>query len=180
MKDTADFAMGQAALLVEIDDGCLGIGSELGSGGTQGVGSLQRMAALNPALALPTTADMHVELAVNRPAWNLDLVLVIDAGFLDGSAAVRASLGKRRLIGFIDLLGRLAMRLGAVILAGLASGLFRLGLGWPLGEGSRLALAGAPLLIEEACQLLHLSAQFGDLALELRDLAFEANTVEAW
>jgi hypothetical protein len=40
------------------------------------------MAALDAA-ALPTAADMDIELAVDRAAWDLDLVLLIDVRFLD-------------------------------------------------------------------------------------------------
>jgi hypothetical protein len=36
----SDLAVGQPALLVEFDDGGLGIGSQLGGGGAEGVGCL--------------------------------------------------------------------------------------------------------------------------------------------
>jgi hypothetical protein len=60
-----DFPVGEPGLLVEFDDGSLGIGPQLGSGGPEGVGRLQGMAPLNPTAALTTLPDVDVELAVN-------------------------------------------------------------------------------------------------------------------
>ena len=57
------------------------------------------------------------------------------------------------------------MRLGAVVLAGLASRLLGVGLGWPFGERGCLTLAGALLLFEQASEALDLRFQFGDAAL---------------
>jgi hypothetical protein len=51
------------------------------------------MAASDAAAALLTAADMDVELAVDWPAWDLDLVLLIDVRFLDWTAAVGAGIG---------------------------------------------------------------------------------------
>jgi hypothetical protein len=50
----------QAALLVEFDDGGLGIGSQLSGGSAKGVRCLQGMAPLNPAMALTALPDMAV------------------------------------------------------------------------------------------------------------------------
>jgi hypothetical protein len=41
------------------------------------------MAALDSAVALPTTADVDVELAMDWLSWDLDLILLIDMGWLD-------------------------------------------------------------------------------------------------
>ena len=84
------------------------------------------MAALDSAAALPTVADVDVELAVDRLSWDLDLILLIDMGFVDLAAAVRASIGQGCLVNLVDLLRRRSMRLSAVFLAGLASGLLSL------------------------------------------------------
>src|SRR2546425_1062812 len=100
------------------------------------------MSALNAVLALAARADVDVELAMNGFARNLDLVLVSDVSFVDGAAAIGAVVGQRRLMHFVDVRRRLAMGLGAVIFAGLAAGLFRLGFGWSFGEGRRLAFPG--------------------------------------
>ena len=65
------------------------------------------------------------------------------------------------------------MGLGTVVGAGLATRLLRLGPGRPFGEGSGLALAGAALFVEEACQELNLDAERGDFP-------FKTDTIGAW
>ena len=173
LEDPTDFAVGQARLFVEIDNGRLGIGSELGGGGSQGIGRLQRMSALHAAVAVPAAADVHVELAVNGLARNLDLILLVDVGLLHGAATVRAGLGEWGLIGFIDVLGRLPVGFGAVVFTRFASGLFRRGLGRPFGKGGSLALAATTLFVEQALQLF-------DLGLEIGDLAVQTKTAKTW
>src|SRR5439155_25982751 len=140
-----DFAVRQPALLVEFDDDSLGIRPQLGGGSPEGVGRLQEMAALNAAAALSALADVDVELPVDGLARDLDLELLGDVGFVEGAATVGAGLGQGRLVDLVDLFGsgRLAVGLGAVVLAGLAAGLLGLAGGRPLGEGGGLALAGA-------------------------------------
>jgi hypothetical protein len=110
-------------LLVEFDDGSLGVGSELGRGGTEGVRRLQGMAPLNTAFALAAPADVDVELAVDGLARDLDLVLLGYMRLVERAAAVGAAVWQRCLVDLIDLFGagRLAVRLGAVVLAGLAA-----------------------------------------------------------
>jgi hypothetical protein len=173
LKDAADLAMRHAGLLVEFNDRGLGIGAELSCGGAKRVRGLQRMSALHATPALLTAADVNVELAVNGPTRNLDLVLLVDMRLVDVAAAFRTSVRKRCLVGFVDLRGRFAMGLDAVILARLAARLFRLRLGRPLGERSSLAFAGAALLFEQARQAFDLCAERGDFA-------FETDTVKAW
>src|SRR5437588_11680369 len=109
-----DLAVRQAALLVEFDDGGLGVGSQLGRGSAEGVGRLQGVAALNPAVALPALADVDVELPVDGLARDLDLELLSDVGFVEGAAAIGAGVGQGRLVNLVDLFGagRLAMCLG--------------------------------------------------------------------
>src|SRR2546430_1507596 len=86
------------------------------------------MPTLHAASALPTAADVNIELAINRPTRNLDLVLLCDVRLVPRPAAVGAW-GELHLVCLVDVLGRLAMGFGTVVLAGLASGLLRLGLG---------------------------------------------------
>jgi hypothetical protein len=131
------------------------------------------MSALHAAAALVTAADVNVELAMNGPPRNLDLVLPIDVRLFDLATALRTSVGQRRLVDLVDLLGRLAVGLGAVVLAGFAARLFRLGLGRPLGERGRLAFAGAALIFEQPRQAFDPSTEVGDFT-------FEADTVRAW
>jgi hypothetical protein len=139
----------QSALLVEFHDGGLGIGSQLG-GGAEGVGRLQGMAPLDPTAALAAPADVNVELPVDGLARDLDLELLSDVGLVERPAAVGASAWQGRLVCFIDLVGprRLAVGFGAVVFAGLATGLLGLVDGLALGEGGGLALAGAGRLVE--------------------------------
>src|SRR5262249_21371510 len=159
-----DFAMRHPALLVEFDDGCLGIGSQLSGGGTEGVRSLQGMASLHAALALTALTDVNVELPVKGLAWDLDLELLGDVGFVDMSAAVRADVGQGRLVNLVDLFGGrgFTVRLGAVVLAGLAAGLLGLWLGRSLGKGGGLAFASTAGVVELAAELLVLGLQVVD------------------
>jgi hypothetical protein len=121
------------------------------------------MPALHAAVAAATLADVDVELAVNRSTRNLDLVLLVDVCLFDRPATIGTNVRQFRLVCFVDLLGlrRLAVGLGAVILAGLTAGLLRLGLRWSLGEWRSLALASATLFVKQARQLLDLGAEFG-------------------
>ena|SRR5882672_11638524 len=91
LEDATDLAVRHAGLLVEINDGGLRIRSELGGGGAQCIGSLPGMPALHAALTLSAAADVNVELAVNGPTGNLDLILVVDVRFVDRAAAVGTS-----------------------------------------------------------------------------------------
>jgi hypothetical protein len=51
------------------------------------------MAALDSAAALLTTADVDIELPVDRLSWDFDLILLIDMRWLDRPPAVGASIG---------------------------------------------------------------------------------------
>jgi|SRR6516164_7375612 hypothetical protein len=126
------------------------------------------MLALDPAPASAALAEVDVELAMDRLAGDLDLVLVIDVGFVDPAAAVGASVRQGRFVNFVDLFGwgREAMGLAAVVGAGLATRLLGFGLRWSLGKKCGLAFAGPLLLFEQAGQPLHLGLQFGDAALQ--------------
>jgi hypothetical protein len=167
LQAARDFAVRQAALFVEFDDGGLSIWSQLSGRSAEGIGGLQRMAALNSAAALTALADMDVELAVNGLAWNLHLKLLSDVGFVEGSAAVRTDLGQGRLVNFVDLFGagRLAMSLGAIVLAWLAAWLARIELGLAFGERSGLALAGAGCLVELTAEAFVLGLKVVDPSL---------------
>jgi hypothetical protein len=114
------------------------------------------MPSLHPTVALTALADVDVEVPVDGLAWDLDLELLGDVSFVEGSAAVRADVGQGRLVDFVDLFGagRLAVRLGAVVLAGLAAGLLGLVRGRTLGEGGGLTLAGTGRLVELAAEAL--------------------------
>jgi hypothetical protein len=114
------------------------------------------MSSLNAAMALTALADVDVKLAVNGLARNLHLELLGDVGFVEGSAAVRADVGQRCLVDFVDLFGGrwLAVGLGAVVFARLAAGFARVQLGLALGEGTGLALAGTEGRVELTAEAL--------------------------
>ena len=62
--------------------------------------------------------------------------------------------------------GRLAMRLGAVVLAGLPTGFLGLGAGFTLGERGGLSLAGTEGLVELAAEALVLGLEVVDTSLK--------------
>jgi hypothetical protein len=158
----------QPALLVELDGGGLGIRSELGSGGAEGVGRLYGMASLHSTVTLTAMANVDAELPVNGLARDLDLELLGDMGFVQETAAVGAEVGQGRLVNLVDLLGagRLPVGLGSVILAGLAAGLLGLAGGLALGEGGSLALAGTGRLIELTAEALVLGLQGAEASMK--------------
>jgi hypothetical protein len=108
------------------------------------------MAALKRAAALTALANVDIELAMDRLAWDLDLELLSDMGFVEGAAAIGAGMGQGRLVDLVDLFGagRQTVGLEAVLFAGLADWLARMELGLALGEGSSLAFGGAGCLVE--------------------------------
>jgi hypothetical protein len=115
---------------------------------------------------MAAAADMDVELALDRAARDLDLVLVGDVGFLDGPAAVGAGERQRCLVDFVDGGGWLPMGLGAVSRTGLAAGLLGLVGRQALGEGGGLALAGAGRLVELAAEAVVLGLQVAKASLK--------------
>ena len=145
----------------------MGIRSQLGGSGTESVRGLQGIASLNATLALTTPADVDVELPVDGLARDLELELLSDVGFVKQAAAVRANVGQGRLVNLVDLFGagRLAVGLGAVVLAGLAARLAGILLWLPLGKGSGLALAGAEGRVELTAEPLILGLQVVDPSL---------------
>src|SRR5438874_9867572 len=126
------------------------------------------MAPLNPTAALPAPADVDVELPVDGLARDLDLVLLGDVGLVQWAAAIGTAVRQRRLVDLVDLFGggRLAVCLGAVVLARLAAGLLGLAGGLALGEGCGLALAGAGRLVELAAEALVLGLEVVEASLK--------------
>jgi hypothetical protein len=168
LQATGDLAVRQAGLLVEFNNGGLGVRAQLGRGGAEGIGRLQRMAPLNPTVAPAALADVDVELPVNGLARDLDLVLLGDVCLVQGAAAIGAGSGQRRVVDLVDLFGagRLAMCLGAVIFPGLAAGLLGLVIRRAFGEGGGLAHAGAGRLVELAAEALVLGLQVAEASLK--------------
>src|SRR5262249_7433872 len=120
------------------------------------------------AAALTALADVDVELPVNGLTRDLHLELLGNMGFVERAAAIGADLGQQCLVDLVDLLGvgRLAVGLGAVVLAGLAAGLLGLVGGLALGGGGGLALGGAGRLVELAAESLVLGLQVTEASLK--------------
>jgi hypothetical protein len=133
------------------------------------------MPALDAEAATTALTDVHVELAMDWSAGNLDLILLLNVDFVNGSTAVRTGLGQGSLMGFVDLLRRRWLTMGpnAVIVARFAARFFGSSLGLAFRERGGLTLAGAALFLKEARQALYISAEIGNFA-------FKANTVKAW
>jgi hypothetical protein len=155
-------------LLVEFDDGSLGVRPQWRGRGADGVGRLQGVAPLNTVSALPAPAEVEVELPVNGLARDLDLELLGDVGFVEGATTVGACVGQRGLVDLVNLFGgrRLAVGLDAIVLAWLAARLARRRLGLALGERRGLALAGAEGLVELAAEALVLGLEVVDALLK--------------
>jgi len=141
LKEAADLALGKAQFLVEHHDRRLGLRPDLAGAAPQGVGGLQFMAPLHAPVAAGAGADMHVELAVHRPARDFHLVLGRHAGLNQRAAAPRTPLRQRSLVHFVDLRRRRAKGHGAVIRAGLAPRLLGSVLGRVREKGAAWRLA---------------------------------------
>src|SRR5438105_1542856 len=115
------------------------------------------MAALNAVVALSTAANVHIELAMDRPPRDLHLILLGDMGLIDRAAAIRADFWQRSVESFIDVLGRFSMRFHAVVRSGLASRFLGPLLGCSLGERRRLPLTGTAGLFQLLLKLIDLS-----------------------
>jgi hypothetical protein len=126
------------------------------------------MAPLDPAVALAAPADVDVELPVDGLARDLDLELLGDVSFVERPAAVGAAVRQWHLVDLVDQFwaGRLAVGLGAVVLAGLAAGPLGLVCGLALGERGSLALAGAGRLVQLAAEALVLGLQVTQASLK--------------
>lgn len=141
-EERADLALRQPGVFIQVDDRRLGERAELAGAAAQGVGGLQRMAPLHPPAAPVAVADVDVELSIDGPAWDLGLILLTRRVVRKVSAAT-AMVGQRGLMHLVDDRRDGAEGLGAVVVAGLSAGRFRVGFRRALGERRRLAFAGA-------------------------------------
>jgi hypothetical protein len=114
---------------------------------------------------------VDVELTHEGPAGNVGLVLVVDVGLVEGATTAGADVGQRGFVGLVDAFGcgGLAMTVGAMLVAGLASGGLGLGLGWSFGERRRLAFAGTDGSFELLAEVVAGPLQSGEGAFELLD-----------
>jgi hypothetical protein len=107
---------------------------------------------------------VDVELADDRLARNLGLILLIDVGFVEFAATAGTGIGQLRFVNFVDLVGRWRgpMTMPTVVLAALASWRFGMLLWRALGKRCRLTLGGSLALLEQALKLLDLGLEFRD------------------
>jgi hypothetical protein len=138
----------RAQTLVERHESGVRVGAELISRRPPRVGLLQRMPALHAPAAAAAGPDVDRELAVDRLAGDLGLVLPVGVCFLDVPAPTgRTRLRQRGLVPLIDLLGRRGTATGVAAISPplLATRLLRLSRrSVPLAEGSSPPLAGPP------------------------------------
>jgi hypothetical protein len=135
------------------------------------------VASLDALAAITAAADVNIELTDDGSARDFGLVLLADRSFLNGAATMRASVGKGRLMDFVDSSrgwGQ-AVAMPAVGGPGLTARSLGLGLGWPLGEGCGLAFACTLGLLQLGQRLLQLST--GLLQFALQALVLPAQTV---
>lgn len=167
-EEIADFAVRHAAVLVEIDDGGLGIRADLAGGGTNRIGSLLRMSAADTPTATAAVSLVNAKSPANGPDGDLFLKLEIDlVGFGNVAAAMGATVGQCRFEGFVDLIvgrnGAMAM-LSVGGAAGPGRG-FRMFLGLALGERRRLSFVGSLGLLKLSLETGVATLQFGDAAI---------------
>ena len=145
-EEPRDFAVREAQTLVH--DRCRGlrVWPQLTDAAAQRIGSLQGVPALHAGVAAGALPDGDVELAVDRPVWQLGLILMVDPGGRDRpAAAVWAPGGQRRVVDLVDLngVGDGTEGLLAVVVAGLAAGRLGIDLGRAFGKGRRLSFVAA-------------------------------------
>ena len=145
-----DLAMGHAALLVEMDDGGLSIGTDLTGRGPDRIAGLQRMPAMHASATIATGPLVDDDDAINRLDGDVFLELKVDFIVLGNvAAAIGTVLGQRCIEHVIDLVcrrfGTLAM-LAVRVAFGPSRG-FGIVLGFPLGERSGLAFGSPPSFV---------------------------------
>lgn len=119
IESVGDLSVRHAGTLVEVNDGCLGVGAELALGGASGFTGLQRMSAAQMLAAVLAMAAVDFEFTDDGLTANFGLKLLIEMVLDDGTTAVRALLRQRRFESFIDTFGRrrFAMSVLAVLIA---------------------------------------------------------------
>ena len=166
--------MRQPGLLVEMDDGRLGIRSQLAGGRPQGVGRLQGVSSLEAPPAGTTMAHVNVETPKDGPARYFHLILMGQVIVVRLPAAIRAARGQgnvQDLVGFATW--NLAVGRPSVVLAGFTPRRGGRVFGRPFGERGGLTLGGPQDFLELRRQLPDLGLELIDLGMVSSDLAFE-------
>jgi hypothetical protein len=148
-QDPLHFAQGQAEALVAPHGQRRGLRAEMRAGGAERVGRLQRMAALHPAPAGATRADVHAKGAHDRTDHG-ELLLYLGGRVRHRhrAATIRARRRHGRLVLLVDLRGPRAVRPAPIRPTGTTP--WRAARALPTGfrKRRRLAKAGAPRGVE--------------------------------
>jgi len=97
-----NLAVRHPGVLVQIDDGRLGIAAELAPGRARGIAGLQGVTAADLLAALLAMAAVDLELPHDGLARDLGLELLVEAVLDDFALAMRARLRQRSVEGFVD------------------------------------------------------------------------------
>ena len=175
VQNPGDLLQRRAQLGVQLDHQRGDVRTQLGGGGAQGVGGLQRVPALHPPPTPRAVADLDVETpyeGLNRR--QLFLILRRHPVHGDRAAAVGTTRRDRRRVDLVDARGRLAPPLLPVVRTAPSPRTLAASLPPVLGEGGRLPLAGAPGRLELLLQLLAAALPPVPLLDQLRLVPFQA------
>lgn len=168
-KDHPHVAVRNADLVLKERRHGLGIGSQLSSRCSKGVGGLERMASLHMPAAALTMSDGYVEPSDDRLLR--DLLLILRQGLIqDGTPATLAATRQRDRDNLVDVIRDGAMSLVAIVPAGLSAAAFGIGNGVALGKRGGLPPLGAKGFVELLKSRFELPLEIGDAAFELRCL----------
>ena len=170
-----DLAERQSELLIETRRDGQGLRAELHGRRADGVGGLERMAALQAAAASTTPTDVHIESAHHRPhRRQILLILRRHMGVVDRSTALRAGRGHRHVLHVIDERGGRPLAVTPMRRSRPASRSARMGRTHAFREGGGLTKPRAARGLQLAAQPLDLAAQ--PIALTLGPFEIEAQS----
>jgi len=170
-QGSSDFAVRQASVLVEDDDGGLGVGAQLAGSGTDGIARLQRVPTLAALAAATALTAMNIELADDRPPWDFRLVLGNDVRFVQHAATAGAGVGQGSFQNLVNLVGsrRQAMSVSSVLCARLAARSAWLTCRRSFGERSGLTFASSEGRLQLAAEFIAGSLELGASPFQLGD-----------
>jgi hypothetical protein len=172
MESVGDFPVGHAGTLVEIDDSCLGVGTQLTLSRARRIAGLERMSATVVLATRLAVAAVDKKLAGKGLTGNFRLELLVEMILDDIATAIGAMVRQRCVEGLIDFLGRWwrPMAVLAMLLAPFAARFFGFGLGFTLGEGSRLPFGSAFGFLETFLKIPVGQLQLLDKPVTIREL----------
>jgi DNA replication protein DnaC len=154
-QHSGTLAVGKSQVFVQDHQRRMGFGTQLAGRRADRLGGLEFVAALHAAAAIRALPHVNLELAIDRRAGNLGLVLECDLGFDEmPAAAVRADLRQGRVVAFVDSRRNPAVRVPTVPRTRLPSGFLRVSF-WTirLAKGGRLPFGAALCRFESGLKL---------------------------